>query len=125
MKNSLRTLLYVLLVVFMLLSFYAIFNAGNPKSLFRLLVRDTSYDVLIALGCSMVVVVLVIAMGAGEENAIRHLLQINRPYIGELRRKGHSEVQIAESFLKELGSRKGLLHGLARRRVLRYLSRIR
>jgi hypothetical protein len=124
MKNSLRTLLYVLLVAFMLLSFYAIFNAGNPRSLFRLLVRDTSYDVLIALGCSMVVVVLVIAMGAGEENAIRHMLEINREYIRELRRKGRSEEAIAQSFLQELGSRKGLLDLLAKRRVLRYLSRI-
>jgi hypothetical protein len=124
MKNSLRTLLYVLLVAFMLLSFYAIFNAGNPRSLFRLLVRDTSYDVLIALGCSMVVVVLVIAMGAGEENAIRHMLEINREYIRELRRKGRSEEAIAQSFLQELGSRKGLLYLLAKRRVLRYLSRI-
>jgi hypothetical protein len=110
--------------VFMLLSFYAIFNAGNPKSLFRFLVRDRSYDVLIALGCSVVVVLLVIAMGTGEGNAIRNMLEMNREYILQLRRKGRSDMQIAESFLKELGSRRGLLHGLAKWRVLRYLSRI-
>jgi ABC-type dipeptide/oligopeptide/nickel transport system permease component len=124
MKDSVRTVLWVLLAVFMVLTFYAIFNAGNPNSLFRLIVEDPGYDVLITLILGACIFVLAIALTAGRKSTIQHLLEINKDYIRQLRSKGRSDVEIADSFLSEMGSKGGLLHGLAKRRVLRYLSKL-
>jgi hypothetical protein len=124
-KRSWRIVLYALLGVFSILTFYAIFNTGNPNSLFRLIVKDTSFDLFITLGLALVVGVLVILLTATrEESSLSHLLQVNEEYIQQLRGKGKTNVEIAESFLSELGSRSGILHGLAKRRVLRYLSKL-
>ena len=103
---------------------YAIFNAGNPNSLFRLIVEDPGYDVLITLILGGCIFVLAIALTASRKSTIQHLLEINKDYIQQLRSKGRSDVEIADSFLSEMGSKGGLLHGLAKRRVLRYLSKL-
>jgi ABC-type dipeptide/oligopeptide/nickel transport system permease component len=124
MKDSVRTVLWVLLAVLMVLAFYAIFNAGNPNSLFRLIVEDPGYDVLITLILGGCIFVLAIALTASRKSTIQHLLEINKDYIQQLRSKGRSDVEIADSFLSEMGSKGGLLHGLAKRRVLRYLSKL-
>jgi hypothetical protein len=125
MKEGTRRALWVLLAVFMALTFYGIFNAGNPRSLFRLLVTDPAYDFALTLGLGVAVAVLVVLLTMGRENSFRHLLDLNAAYMKELRRKRHSDEQIAESLLAELGSRPGgLLHALAKRRVMRYLSKL-
>jgi hypothetical protein len=124
-KPALRIGLYVLLVLLVLLTFYGIFNAGNPNSLFRLVVKDPAYDITITVGlavCLFAVVVLLTA--SGGQNRLRHLLEINADHIRELRRKGRSDAYIADSFLSELGVKSGILYRLAKRRVLRYLSRL-
>jgi uncharacterized membrane protein YccC len=125
LKRSTRILLYVLLIVFMLLTLYSIFNTGNPDSLFRVILSDPAYDLVIAVGLALCVGVLVILITASREhNSLEHLLDINSEYIHELRSRGRTDTEIAESFLDKLGSRQGLLHRLAKRRVLRYLSKL-
>jgi hypothetical protein len=124
-KPALRIVFYILLVLLVLLTFYGIFNAGNPNSLFRLVVEDPAYDITITVGlavCLFAVVVLLTA--SGGQNRLRHLLEINADHIRELRRKGRSDAYIADSFLSELGVKGGILYRLAKRRVLRYLSRL-
>jgi hypothetical protein len=124
-KRSWRTVFFVLLGIFAVLTFYAIFNTGNPNSIFRLIVEDTSFDLFITVGLAVVVGALVILITATrEESNLSHLLQVNEDYIRQLRRKGKTNAEIAESFLSELGSRSGILHRLAKRRVLRYLSKL-
>lgn len=125
MNEAVRKILWALLAVLMVLTFYAIFNAGNPNSLFRLLVRDPGYDVLITLILGASIFALVIALTAGRESTIRHLLEINGDHIRRLRSQGRTDAEIADSFLGELGSKGGMLHGLAKRRVLRYLSKLK
>jgi hypothetical protein len=125
LKPPVRTAVWALLALAAILTFYAIFNAGNPRSLFRPLVPDPGYDVAITVGLSVVVAILSIVLLSSRENdPIRNLLEINATYIRELRRKGKSEEAIAESFLRELKAGRGLLYGLARRKVLRYLAGI-
>ena len=125
MKQPLRMGLYILLVVFMLLTFYAIFNAGNPNSLFRVLIADPPYDIALTVGLSLVVALLVILLSSGKQQSeLEHLLELNKEHIRELRHKGKSEESIADSFLDSLQAKKGFLYALARRRVLRYLGRI-
>jgi hypothetical protein len=109
----------------MILTLYAIFNTGNPQSLFRVVIEDPAYDVAVTVGSALCVGVLVILLTASrEQNSIEHLLEINTDYIRQLRRKGRSDAEIAASFLENIGSRSGLLHRLAKRRVLRYLSKL-
>lgn len=125
LKRSTRNVLYALLVVFMIITLYSIFNTGNPESLFRLIIRDPGYDLVITVGLALCVGVLVILITASrEQNSLEHLLEINTEHIHELRRKGRTDTEIAESFLRQMGSRQGLLHRLAKRRVLRYLSKL-
>jgi hypothetical protein len=120
-----RLVMFILLGFFSLLVFYAVFNTGNPNSLFRLVVRDPSYDLLITVALGLVVGALVIIITATREgSSLTHLLEINNDYIGELRSKGRTDMEIADSFLEKLGSKAGLLHRLAKRRVLRYLSKL-
>jgi hypothetical protein len=126
MKDTVRRVLWILLAVFMVLTFYGIFNAGNPRSMFRLIVRDPGYDVAVTLVLSLVVAALVVLLTIQREQSLRHLLDLNADYIRELRRKGKSDVEIADSFLAELKVRKGgLLFSLAKNRVMRYLSKLR
>lgn len=125
LKRSTRIGLYFLLVLVMLLTLYSIFNTGNPQSLFRVIVSVPDYDLIITVGLALCVGVLVILITASREhNSLEHLLDINSGYIHELRNKGKTDTEIAESFLGQIGSRQGLLHRLAKRRVLRYLSKL-
>ena len=125
MKESTRRALFILVVALLALDFYAIFNAGNPRSLFRFLIPDTRYDVLITLVLSVGVVVLVLVLTAERTGRLRGLLDMNRDYILELRRKGRSDREIAESFLNELKAPAGALRSLARGRVMRYLAKLK
>jgi uncharacterized membrane protein YccC len=124
MKETSRRVLFILLVALMVLTFYAIFNAGNTRSLFRFIIPDPRYDVAVTLVLSFAVVVLVLVLTAERTGRLRGLLDMNREFILELRRKGKSNEEIAESFLNELKAPPGVLRSLARGRVLRYLSKL-
>lgn len=125
MRQSVQWTLYGVLIVVMLVTFYTILNAGNPHSLLRYLIADPSYDVSIALGLGAVVGVIAITLfTVRRESPLRSMLESNAEYIHKLRRKGRSDEEIALSFLKEIGSTKGPLHLLAKRRVLKHLSRL-
>ena len=125
MKETTRRALFILVVALLALDFYAIFNAGNPRSLFRLLIADSRYDVAITLALSIGVVALILVLTAERTGRLKGLLDMNRDFILELRGKGRSDSEIAESFLNELKAPAGLLRSLARARVMRYLSKLK
>jgi len=125
MKQTTRRALFILVVVLLALDFYAIFNAGSPRSLFRLLIADPRYDVSITLVLSIAVVALALVLTAGRSSRLKGLLDMNRDFILELRGKGRSDGEIADSFLNELKAPAGLLRSLARGRVIRYLAKLK
>ena len=125
MKETTRKYLFILVVVLLALDFYAIFNAGNPRSLFRFLVPDPRYDYIITLVLSIAAVALALVLPAERTGRLKSLLDMNRDFIQELRGKGRSDGEIAESFLNELKAPAGLLRSLARARVMRYLSKLK
>jgi len=84
-----------------------------------------SLDVRITLIVSAGVVAIALALGAGGgDRRLEQMLRANDEHIRALRSKGRSDQQIADSFLREVGTPRGILPRLARRRVLRYLSRL-
>jgi len=122
MSASIRKFLYFLLAVIMMIDFYLIFNAGNPNSFLRLLVKCTEYDISITVGLSILIVLISFSMiRDNDQNSIKNVLDRNSGHIAELKKQNRSNEEIAESFLKEMGSEKGLFHNIVKWRVLRYL----
>ncbi|MBN2553271.1 MAG: hypothetical protein JXB06_10910 [Spirochaetales bacterium] len=124
-KSALRLALFILVGLLLLLTFYGIFNAGNPNSIFRLVVKDPGYDITITVALAVISFALILLLTAGGgQSRLFHLLKVNQDHIQSLRRRGKSEDFIADSFLSELGVKSGFLYRLAKRRVLRYLSKL-
>ena len=125
MSASMRKILYFFLGLIMLIDFYLIFNAGNPNSFLRLLIKDTAYDISITVALSIIIVVISLSMiRDNDQNSIKKILEKNSEHIAELKKQNRSNEEIAESFLKELGSEKGLFHSFVKWRVLRYLTKM-
>jgi hypothetical protein len=124
MSSTTRRILYIILVILALLAFYSIFNAGNPRSIFRIIVKDPSYDLAITVVLSGGVAVIAFIVSTGSGGKLAEMLQMNAEYIRQLRKQGKSDDYIAEDFLKTLGSKKGFLHGMAKQRVLKFLRRL-
>lgn len=125
MSSSMRKFLYFFLAFLMLIDFYLIFNAGNPNSFLRLLIEDTAYDISITIVLSLIIVVISLSMiRDNDQNSVRKVLERNSKHIAELKKQNRSNEEIAESFLKELGSEKGIYHTIIKWRVLRYLSKM-
>jgi len=121
MSSTKQRILYIILVIFAILAFYSIFNAGNPKSLFRFLVKDPSWDIAITVALSAGVAATALILSSASGNKLTEMLEMNADYIRQLRKKGKSDDFIAEDFLKTLGSKQGALHRMAKRRVLKFL----
>jgi hypothetical protein len=125
MSTSIRKILYFILALIMMVDFYLIFNAGNPNSFLRLLIKDTAYDVSITVALSIFIVVISLSMiRDNDQNSVKKVLERNSEHIAELKKQNRSNEEIAESFLKELGSKKGIFHFLVKKRVLHYLSKM-
>jgi hypothetical protein len=125
MSASLRKILYFMLAIIMMIDFYLIFNAGSPNSLLRLLIKSTDYDISITVGLSIIIVLISFSMiRDNDQNSIIKILERNSGHIAEQKKMNLSDDEIADSFMKELGSKKGALHAIVRWRVVRYLSKM-
>ncbi len=127
MKPGIRKLLYIILIILVVPTFYSIFNIGNPKSLFRHIIADPSYDIVITvfLAVCMAGIGIALSQQTKRENSIEHMLDVNKEHIQFLKRKGKTDYAIAEEFLQQMQvERKGVLYKLAIRKVLRYLDKM-
>ncbi len=127
MKPGTRRLLYIILVILVGPTFYSIFNIGNPKSLFRYIVPDPSYDILITifLAVCMAAIGIILSQQSKRENSIEHMLDVNKEHIRFLKNKGKTDYAIADEFLQQMQvHQSGFLYQLAKRKVLKYLSKM-
>jgi hypothetical protein len=127
MKPGTRRLLYIILVILVVPTFYSIFNIGNPKSLFRYIVPDPSYDILITifLAVCMAAIGIILSQQSKRENSIEHMLDVNKEHIRFLKNKGKTDYAIADEFLQQMQvQQSGFLYQLAKRKVLKYLSKM-
>ncbi len=125
MSSEMRKVLYFLLALLMAVDFYLIFNAGNPNSFLRLLIKDTSYDVTVTVVLSVIIAVVSMMMiRDNDQNSLKAVIQRNAGVISDMKKQNRSDEEIAESFLKEMKAGK-LASFILKRRVIRYISKIK
>lgn len=127
MKPGIRKLLYIILVILVIPTFYSIFNIGNPKSLFRHIIPDPSYDILVTifLAVCMAAIGIILSQQSKRENSIEHMLDVNKEHIRFLKSKGKTDYVIADEFLQQMQIQQtGFLYKLAKRKVLKYLAKM-
>lgn len=125
MNRRLRVI-YILIVVFGLVGLYAIFNVGNPHSLFRWIIKSDAYDLYIAMGVSLLVFFLgFLVFYFRQQEGYTQLLWMNRERIRALREKRYSDEQIAEDLLSALGMKRGYRYNLIKKRLVLELSSIK
>ncbi len=125
MNRRLRVI-YILIVVFGLVGLYAIFNVGNPHSLFRWIIKSDAYDLYIAMGVSLLVFFLgFLVFYFRQQEGYTQLLWMNRERIRALREKRYSDEQIAEDLLSALGMKRGYRYNLVKKRLVLELSSIK
>lgn len=125
--RKLEWLVTVLLILLLFPAFYSIFNVGNPKSIFRFIIKDPAYDLSLSLAlCGMIAALAVslYTLRLKEQSPIIQLLNSNIEYIKQLRNKGKTDEEIAESFLNQLTTKHGFLYKLAKKRVKKYLAEL-
>ncbi len=116
-------IVYILLVSTGIVTFYAIFNIGNPHSLFRLVIKTDRYDLYIVMGGSLVVFFLgFLVFYFRQEEGFSQLLWLNRDRIRSLRKQGYSDDQIAEDLLSALGMKRGYRFKMTKKRLVLELS---
>jgi len=116
----------VVLAFLMILDFYSIFNAGNPNSLLRFIVKDPSWDITVTVVISLIIAIISLSMAQdSNRNSIKNLLNKNIEFIKQLREENRSEEEIAESFIKELKFQKKFIRSIVKKRVLRFLAKIK
>lgn len=127
MKRNVRLVLYIFLAILVVPTFYSIFNIGNPKSLFRHIIPNPSYDILITVffAVSMAAIGIILSQQTKRENSIEHMLDVNKEHIRFLKNKGKTDYAIADEFLQQMQvQQSGVLYQLAKRKVLKYLSKM-
>lgn len=110
----------------MILDVYSIFNAGNPNSLIRYIVKDPAWDFLITAVISLMIAATVMIMNSSNRNVsdpVYLSLLENKNYITKLREKGKTDQEIASSFISKLNEGTAAKH-IAYRKALKYLKRI-
>ena len=118
-------IVYILLVLTGIVTFYAIFNIGNPNSLFRLVIKSDRYDLYIIMGGSLIVFFLgFLVFYFRQQEGFTQLLWLNRDRIQTLRNQGFSDEQIAEDLLSALGMKRGYRYNMTKKRLMLELSAV-
>ncbi len=125
-SRTTRQILYALLVVLMLPTFYLIFNSGNPNSILRPILPPPEYDfiVTIVLGFCILMVSFTLT-SLNSVDPITEILETNLSQIRHLRNLGKSDTEIADSFLKELKIRNPFSKIIIRRKTYRFLKELK
>jgi len=123
LSKSFMTAVYILLIGIGLLAMYALLNAGNTDSLLRSVFPDPSMDVYVAVISSFVVFVLgFVVFFSRDSQGFRNLVELNGDRVRQLRNKGRTDEEIADSILAAMGSTRGYKHNLARKKLVIYLA---
>ncbi|MEA1910914.1 MAG: hypothetical protein U9N32_04445, partial [Spirochaetota bacterium] len=88
-------------------------------------IKSKEYDISITVGLSIIIVLISFSMiRDNDQNSIKKILERNSGHISAQKKQNMTNEAIADSFMKELGSEKGILYTVVRWRVIRYLSKM-
>ncbi len=125
-QKALRIVLYSVLGILMIPTFYLIFNSGNPQSVLRPILPPPEYDFIVTLALGFVILVISFTLTSlNSVDPVRQILAANEQQIRRLRNNGKSDAEIADSFIRELKIHNPLSRCLVRRKTYRFLKEYR
>jgi len=125
-KRSIK-FIYAILIGFLCIAlFYLIFTEGNPNSIFRYLIKNPSYDYLIALVLGLILSFIILSYRWLTERVnFERIIQENIEFMRKLRKQKKNDDEIADSLLAALNIRKGIRYNMAKKKILYYLSAVK
>ena len=105
---------------------YLIFNAGNPNSLVRYIIKDPSYDIIILVVFAVLISLMSFYYAhTNETGGYGKIVQANLKKIQKLRRKGKTNEEIAEVILNAMNVKKGYRYHYAEKRLVLTLEKVK
>jgi hypothetical protein len=106
--------------------FYLIFTEGNPNSIFRYVIKNPSYDYLIALVLGLILSFIILSYRwLTERINFERIIHDNIEFVRKLRKQKKDDDEIADSLLVTLNIRKGIRYNVAKKKILYYLSAVK
>lgn len=126
MKRGIKVI-YTILIGFLCIAlFYLIFNVGNPNSIFGYLIKNPSYDYLIALVLGLILSFIILSYRwLAERINFEIIIHDNIEFVRKLRKQKKSDVEIVDSLLATLQIRKGIRYNITKKKILYYLSAVK
>jgi len=125
-KRSIKVIYTILIGFLCILLFYLIFNVGNPNSIFRYIIKNPSYDYLIALFLGLVLSFIILSYRwLTERIDFERIIHGNIELVRKLRKQKKNDEEIADSLLATLQIRKGIRYNIAKKKILYYLSAVK
>jgi branched-subunit amino acid transport protein AzlD len=125
-KRSIKVIYAILIGFLCIMLFYLIFTEGNPNSIFRYLIKNPSYDYLIALVLGLILSFIILSYRWLTERVnFERIIQENIEFMRKLRKQKKNDDEIADSLLAALNIRKGIRYNMAKKKILYYLSAVK
>ena len=126
MYKLIRYCAYFVMTAIGLLIIYVVLHAGSPDSLVRSVLPDPAMDRPLALIGGVVIFLLFIFIHLiRDRETFQYLAESYANEAKTLRLDGRTDEQIADYILASVGSRPGRRHDLARRKIIKHLSRVK
>ncbi len=120
-----QIIVYILIILTGIVACYSIFNAGNPQSLLRLIIKEPKNDVYMAFVSSVSVFILCFFIFfAKDKEQFQNIVELNKKKIKKLKKEGKTEAEIADSILTAMGMISGYRYNLAKKKLIFYMSHI-
>lgn len=125
MSNQVKKAFFAIIAVLSIAIVFLIFNAGNPNSILRYVIKDPSYDVLILIILSVALSIMSFYYAHTNETVgYEKIVQANLKNIRKLKKSGKSNEEIAKSILNAMNIQKGYRYNYAMKRLIVLLEKI-
>ena len=126
MKRSIKVIYAISIGFLCIMLFYLIFTEGNPNSIFRYVIKNPSYDYLIALVLGLILSFIILSYRwLTERINFERIIHDNIEFVRKLRKQKKDDDEIADSLLVTLNIRKGIRYNVAKKKILYYLSAVK
>ena len=125
MSNQVKKAFFAIVAVLSIAIVFLIFNAGNPNSILRYVIKNPSYDVLILIILSVALSIMSFYYAHTNETVgYEKIVQANLKNIRKLKKSGKSNEEIAKSILNAMNIQKGYRYNYAMKRLIVLLEKI-